>query len=129
MQLHCPSCAQPIVSEDVNVTHLVAKCRACNAVFRFEPQLGEVARTPPHAAPPEKVPLPPGITVERDDSIVPADYRHMERRSGSLRIVRRWFHAKHLAMIPFCIAWNAFLVFWYSLSSLERGASTVDEVA
>jgi hypothetical protein len=116
MRLHCPSCGQPIVAEDVNVAQVVAKCRACHAVFRFEDQLGS-AEEPPCAAPAPaaKVPLPEGITVERDESLVlAAGYRNIERHVGSLTITRRWYHARHLGMIPFCIGWNAFLVFWYT---------------
>lgn len=114
MRLHCPSCSQPIVAEDVNVTGLVAKCRACDSVFRFESQLAAPEARSAAPAAPQKVPLPDGIAVTRDESIVPGDYRHTERRSGSLTIVRRWFQVRYVPLVPFCIAWDGFLVFWYS---------------
>ncbi len=109
------------MAEDVNLTQLVAKCRACHAVFRFDAQLSEPA--PPRAAPApvERVPLPDGLRVDKDESIVPGDYRHAERKTGRLTIVRRWFSARYLGMVPFCIAWDAFLVFWYGIGVTSGG--------
>jgi hypothetical protein len=115
MRLHCPSCGQAIVAEDVNIARVVAKCRACNSVFRFEDQIA-VAVPEPRTAPAAsvKVPLPDGIAVEHDEALVVGDYRSTARPAGNLRIRRRWFHPRHLLMVPFCIAWDAFLLFWYA---------------
>lgn len=46
--------------------------------------------------------MPAGISVEDD--------------GASLRLVRRWFSLKLIPLLFFCIAWDAFLVFWYSLA-------------
>ena len=39
MQLTCPDCQEPIRADDVNIDALVAKCAACNSVFRFADRL------------------------------------------------------------------------------------------
>jgi hypothetical protein len=35
---------------------------------------------------------------------------------GGVSITRRWFNFAVLFLIPFCIAWNSFLIFWYSIA-------------
>lgn len=94
--MFCVSCGAEIIAEDVNLTNRMAKCRACNAVFRFEPDSVNVAaqRARPLSA------KPANVTVE-DDGLC-------------LRITRRWFTPGIILLLFFCIAWDTFLVFWYS---------------
>jgi hypothetical protein len=33
-----------------------------------------------------------------------------------LRIVRRWYSLKYIPLAFFCMAWDAFLIFWYSMA-------------
>jgi DNA-directed RNA polymerase subunit RPC12/RpoP len=33
-----------------------------------------------------------------------------------LRLVRRWFSWKYIPLVFFCIAWDSFLLFWYSIA-------------
>ena|GEM_PF-1335017 len=35
MQISCPSCKNPVISEDININKMIAKCASCQAVFRF----------------------------------------------------------------------------------------------
>jgi hypothetical protein len=44
------------------------------------------------------------------------DKLQVEDRGGELRITWKWFTWGVLLLIPFCIAWNAFLVGWYSIA-------------
>jgi hypothetical protein len=37
--MYCPNCNSQILAEDANLSTLVARCRACQEVFRFEGQL------------------------------------------------------------------------------------------
>ena len=36
------------------------------------------------------------------------------QEAGSLKIVYRWLSWKFIGLLVFCIAWDSFLVFWYS---------------
>lgn len=53
---------------------------------------------------------PPRATVPR-----PEKYR-VEDDGRQRTITWRWFHPAVFFLIPFCIAWNAFLVGWYSMA-------------
>lgn len=97
MQLQCRVCGAEIPAEDINLDRALAKCRACNSVFAFSVKAEDAA--PALRAP---VPLPSGLRV--DDTGL------------NFRIVRRWFSAKFLFLVFFCIAWDSFLVFWYSIA-------------
>lgn len=45
----------------------------------------------------------------------------IEELGGELKLSYRWFTWGVLALIPFCIAWNAFLVGWYSMAGEMDG--------
>jgi len=104
MLLACKACEAPLKSDDVDLRHGIATCSYCNAVMQFS----ELSRRTDGAAAEGgfvargEVPLPAGIVVE--------DW------GGALRIVRRWFSPVAFFLVFFCIAWNAFLVFWYSMA-------------
>jgi hypothetical protein len=40
----------------------------------------------------------------------------IEQKKGELRLVWRWFSPKYIPLAFFCIAWDAFLIFWYSMA-------------
>lgn len=123
MRVSCPSCGATVPAEDVNITRLVAKCRACQAVFSFEPPSAPVAQRQSELAPLVDVALPPGIELHRDAPIANAtsDYRSPSASAGRLRIVRRWFVPQHIFLLLFAIAWNSFMVFWIA-GALSSGA-------
>ncbi len=78
----------------------IIKCSYCKALATL-PGTG-VAAASGAFRPRAEAPMPPGIT--------------MENRGGGIVITRRWFSAVVYFLIPFCIAWDAFLVFWYSMA-------------
>jgi hypothetical protein len=41
----------------------------------------------------------------------------VESKYDSLNIVYRWWSFKYLFLVIFCIAWDSFLIFWYSMVS------------
>ncbi len=41
---------------------------------------------------------------------------HVDYGAQSLHLERRWFSMKYVPMAFFCVAWDAFLVFWYSMA-------------
>jgi len=102
--LSCKLCRAKIFAEDVNIQQLVAKCRACNAVFEFVDQVkgGE------EAAPPRlRGPVP-----------MPGKFR-MEEQAGGFVISWRWLSYVHVFLLFFTIAWDSFLIFWYGMAMGE----------
>ena len=45
----------------------------------------------------------------------------VEKRDQSLVLSWRWFSLKYIPMVFFCIAWDAFLCFWYSVALGMKG--------
>src|SRR5205807_2484679 len=71
-------------------------------VFRFTDQLAPLPQGEWQVSRPKgRIPRPDGIVVVDD-----GEWR---------RIVQRWFFAKILFLVFFCIAWDSFLVFWISM--------------
>lgn len=139
MQIHCPSCQRKIEASAINIDALVAKCDPCGAVFDITSQLdrgqggaGLAKRRGRNARPP--VPLPPAIRIISDgsesalsdpgDSAFAPSYRESARRSGMLELERKWFEPKHVFLLIFAIAWNAFMVFWYAIA-ISSGAAAM----
>jgi len=112
IDIRCPTCNAKIAASAANVVEMVAKCEACDVVFDFAApaSLGRAVQPAVSAAP---VPLPPGITVERQESSIFGDYRHAPREAGQLVITRRWFRWSLLPLLGFCVIWDGFLIVWY----------------
>jgi hypothetical protein len=107
MKLHCPECGQPIPAADINLSTLLAKCGRCDAVFDFRAAVPAGERHPPGGPPP----LPP-ITP-----LLPKSNRfRVEEFGGVLRIHYRWFTPVYIFLAFFCVAWDGFLIFWYSIA-------------
>jgi hypothetical protein len=104
--MNCPKCQALIPAEDVNLETLWAKCRNCDEVFSF-------AESAPAAAPPRKRRLPAGQ---------PEGFR-VEELGQTQRITRRWFMPQAWFLIFFCLAWDSFLVFWYSMAFAGAAAT------
>ena len=99
MKILCPSCRVPVAAEDVALDTGLAKCRTCNNVFRFD-NLPELAA--PAVRPRQNVGRPRSVATWEDD--------------GGLTVQYRWFSGKHIAMAVFCLVWDGFLVFWYTMA-------------
>jgi hypothetical protein len=112
MQLYCKSCGEPILAEDIHLERALAKCRACNAVFGFEEDLG--IRSP------EESPEPRGDTglARRSPALavpIPDRFR-IEEGGRDLRITWRWFRPVAFGLLFFSLVWNGFLVGWYTIA-------------
>jgi len=130
MTIVCKSCGASVPADDVNIDNMLAKCRQCDAVFDISNQVHGREEQPsaPHVDAPRthrrrpQVPLPPGLKVTRSGSVPGATqaagpYREAGHPSDrSLKITRRWYSHQHLGMLFFCIAWDSFLVFWYTMA-------------
>jgi predicted Zn finger-like uncharacterized protein len=113
----CPGCRTEIDAADLNLDRMLAKCRTCSSVFDFSDQVaGAESAAPLVQRRRPAVPLPPGLTVVEDRA--PGEggeptYRE-HPRDRALTIVRRWYTPMLFGLILFCVAWDSFLVFWYS---------------
>jgi len=99
MRLQCTRCASPIAAADINIQTMMAKCAQCASVFSFG---GSVpgARTSLGGVVKPQVPKPSGFDVRHDDV--------------SLWLTRRWLSPLYIPLLFFCLAWDAFLLFWYT---------------
>lgn len=98
----CPNCDATIDPEEINIKLGVAKCVTCQSVFSFADQVPPADSGAPVPAARAEVPLPSGIRVEQ--------WGH------ELCLARRWFTPAVLFLLFFCVAWDGFLVFWYSMA-------------
>lgn len=102
--MDCRRCGAQILAEDANLQTLVARCRRCNEVFSFAEEVGRGAGDP---APRRRVPTPEGMRVEDDG------YRR--------RISWVWFGPAVLFLVLFCVCWDSFLLFWYTMAFAKNG--------
>jgi hypothetical protein len=88
----------------MDLANMAGKCRACNALVNLRDYLPESVQPVRPVAPRQRlqVPRPPGFVV--DDS------------GMALTITRRWFSCAFIFLAFFCVAWDSFLVFWYSMA-------------
>ncbi|MCB9852437.1 MAG: hypothetical protein H6819_05030 [Phycisphaerales bacterium] len=103
MNVFCPQCGAKIPADDMNLSTMAAKCRACQALFSLGGVFEESDERARHDRRVDKnVPQPKSIRVDESGS--------------GLRIIRRWYSPLYFFMVFFCIAWDGFLVFWYYIA-------------
>jgi hypothetical protein len=92
----CPSCHQAVAPADINIQAMTALCRGCGEIFSL---------TPAAAAAADDRPLP-----------IPARFLLASDSTRALDVSWRWWRAQHVGLLLFCIAWDAFIIFWYSVA-------------
>ncbi len=122
MQVACTTCGRTIPATDVNIERLVARCTGCDSVFDISAQFGPPAE-PRGVRARAPVPLPSSLTiVDRGLSPAPHGAGGTAYRGAAatapFELTRRWFRPAVLVMVVFCVAWDGFLVFWYSAALL-----------
>lgn len=115
MHVYCENCGSMIAADDVNLVTSMAKCRACNAVFRlpdgiFAARGEEAWEVEPLPEPRRMVPRPEKVTVTEVGS--------------TLVMERRWFSWVHVFMAFFSVIWWSFLVVWYGIAFTSNVASS-----
>jgi hypothetical protein len=96
--LKCPSCGARLESGDIDTARSLATCRHCRSLISLaQPGAGPATRVPR-----SPVPLPEKFNVSANDR--------------GLRIEWRWWSPVYIFLFLFCIAWDAFLFFWYSMA-------------
>lgn len=102
MPVSCPNCRSVVPAADVELATRLAKCRACDEVFTLDLP-GETSAPRRAAVADDGIPpVPTGVRVT-DDGVT----RQLEYR---------WFTPVAFFLVFFCIAWDGFLVFWYTMA-------------
>ena len=96
-KVECPNCGRHIPAADINITALMGKCANCDHVFSLDK---------------------PGTAAANSESVPsrPSGIVHESGYSDELILRRSWFHPALFGLLFFCIAWDAFLIFWYSIA-------------
>lgn len=100
--LQCPSCGAGI---KITPQTRSAKCEYCGVEHILKVNLPAAApggETPAGSRPRAQAPLPDGVTLKR--------------YTNGLRFVRRWFSISYFFLAFFCLFWDGFLCFWYSMA-------------
>lgn len=100
VSLKCPNCGSVLLSDDCDMATGIIKCSYCKALATL-PGAGATTVSA-QIQPRQDVPMPPDMTCQDDGT--------------NLIITRRWRSAILFFLIPFCIAWDSFLIFWYSMA-------------
>jgi hypothetical protein len=106
LALKCPSCGSLLQMQDFDVANGVVKCSYCRALMPLPSRGPDV----PVSVPKAPVEMPKRITVQNT--------------MDGIEIQRRWFTPTVFFLIFFCIFWDGFLVFWYSIAS-QRGSPVI----
>ena len=111
MNLFCPDCGRLIAANDIDLTRLLAKCQSCNSVFSFTGAVeGERERAYRRVPADEAAVAPP-----RPQRMKVDDW------GGDFSVSWRWFTIATVGMTFFCIVWDCFLIFWYSIAFRHHG--------
>ena len=105
MQLKCEQCGSPFRSADLHLERGLATCAACGGVQRLP---GPVANEARHTSQPS-LPSKPAGDVPVPDRFTVTDEGH------ELTIQYRWFQWALFFLLFFAIAWDSFLIGWYSM--------------
>ncbi|HEX2208425.1 MAG TPA: hypothetical protein VHG93_12135 [Longimicrobium sp.] len=100
--LACPSCGARIPAEDMNLSAMAARCRACHAFVDLHAVLPAAQSATTAGAEALPVPLPPQFQVQE--------------RGRDVTIIHRWFTWAYPVLGVFCAVWMGFLLFWYAIA-------------
>jgi hypothetical protein len=104
--LKCPSCSSPFEESAFDLDHGLVRCQYCGTLTTL----------------PSTVRRPQGL-IERGPLALPKQMS-IEPTAHGMRLVRKWFSPVVFFLIPFCVVWNGFLIFWY-VAAFSTGAPMV----
>lgn len=109
MRLYCKKCKEPILADNINLHTILAKCHQCHEVFSFADDIGISKKLYEKDSfhPRAKIPKPKNIVIDKE--------------GDDLLIYQKWFSFKYIPLAFFCIAWDSFLIFWYTTALLTKG--------
>lgn len=109
-QLKCNNCGAALGEADIDFRRGTATCPFCGGRTSL-PAESSASVPPVGATTPPATATQPGVRrkVPRPDSVAYSE------TVGGIRLTYRWFTPALFFMLFFCIAWDGFLVFWYSM--------------
>ena len=114
-QVHCSNCGVLVPANDINIKTMTGKCVVCDHVFNISSH-SQGTRDFDNSPPPR----PKNISIEsgmgNDLSGAKQDINPYFNYGESLHLKIRWFTPMLFVAIFFCIAWDSFLVCWYSVA-------------
>lgn len=102
MLVTCPNCRSVIPAADMELITRLAKCRGCDEVFALDVPGIVPASAPTPQREEGMPPVPDGVRVFDD--------------GFARRLTFRWFTPVAFFLLFFCLAWDSFLVFWYTMA-------------
>ncbi|MBF0122097.1 MAG: hypothetical protein HQL21_01650 [Candidatus Omnitrophica bacterium] len=103
MKISCSLCHQEIAAEDINLSQEVAKCSNCNNVFSFSDKISSASSR----------------LQERPAIEMPRQYEIRNDADGFV-ITRRWLGPAVIFLAFFCLFWNGFMVFWFTIAITQK---------
>jgi hypothetical protein len=95
--MNCPRCDSRISADDANLETLVARCRICDEIFRFNALLSPGPAIP---SPRPRAPRPNEV--------------HLVEQDGARSIVIKWYSPDHLVIIPVVALFFGFAAFLFT---------------
>lgn len=106
MQIKCENCGAAISAENIHEELAVGRCAHCNGLVDLARRRGDDGSSPRGR---QRVPLPERFKLDEGP--------------GRLTVGWRWFSFVHLFLVFFCLAWDSFLVVWYSVALGRLGVA------
>jgi hypothetical protein len=119
MQVQCSGCGGVVPAADINLDRMLAKCARCNSVFDIHGQVPLAEGAGPLVRQRPRVALPKALRIVEDELVSESGiepYRTDAAKRPRVVLERSWFQASLFFMVIFCIAWDSFLLFWYSMA-------------
>ena len=120
-QIFCPNCDALVPAEHININAMAAKCDDCDHVF----QLPQSPTKRNSASSTESSSSSFDEDLLDFKGRVPARPKSLTKETGpggELYIRKRWFTPALFGLLFFCIAWDSFLVFWYTMAFTDENA-------
>lgn len=96
----CPSCSSAIQEADIDLARGLAKCSYCGSVMNLTASFGGGSGEGRGRR--EPVALPKRMTFQKT--------------LHGIEITRSWFTPVVWGLVFFCVIWDGFLVFWYTMA-------------
>jgi len=106
-KVYCPSCGAVVPADDINIKALIGKCDDCDHVFDLPQKANKKSNQSKKSGP-----------LDFDGSAPPRPKKIQKEvgPSNELYLKKAWFSPMYFGLMFFCIAWDSFLVFWYSIA-------------
>ncbi|MCO4771904.1 MAG: hypothetical protein KDA24_17870 [Deltaproteobacteria bacterium] len=94
----------------------IVSCRHCGAIYDLTRKGARpTAEVPPFGGAEVAAEAPPKESLDRAPAPLPEGFQVERGREGLLRVRWRWFRPVAFFLVFFCVAWDGFLITWYSM--------------